>query len=117
VIPLGARTQGHIRCVAPPSPAANVPTWEGIACRWGNAQVWFRNDLFPAGHPDAGTLFSVLALLPDHDPPVRPNMLYLGTQFFTQLEIRLRYGGIPFHPTTSGPAQPVAHSDCGEITG
>jgi hypothetical protein len=120
VIPFWIRVAGRIDCVARPGSASNVPTWEGIACRWGNAQVWFRNDLFPAGHPDAWTPFSVLALLPDHDPPVRPRVLYLGTQFFTQhtqLEINLRYGNIQFHPTPSGPPHPVAHSDCGEITG
>jgi hypothetical protein len=60
--------------------------------------------------------FTVLALLPDRDPPgpTSPHIL-LGAQFFThhsRLQLWLRYGDIVDEANT---LRPLAHSDCGEI--
>ncbi len=98
---------------------ASAPTWRGIPCKWGNTQLWLRNNLRPALHPDAWMPFSVLALFPDRDlPGPTPAFFLLGTDFFkhhSRLRITLRYGDIEYEAGPRGP-MPRAFSDCGEIS-
>jgi hypothetical protein len=66
--------------------------------------------------PEAWMAFSVLALLPERDPPgPPPAFIQLGTQFFvhhSRLQITLRYGDIEYEP---GSRRPVPTSDCGDL--
>lgn len=117
VIPRHIQQAGRIVCTPAPSKDP-PPRWRGVPCQWVNSQMWLRNDVFPNQHPDAWMLFSVLALLPDVDPPGPPPFLYLGTNLFThhsQLRVTLRYGDIQYTQGPHGP-DPVPYSDCGDIT-
>ena len=62
-----------------PSWAGAVPAWRGIPCQVGRAQVWL---------PVQGTAllrpFSLLGLLPRHDPPDWLPYVLLGAQFVQQ---------------------------------
>ena len=119
IVPFHAQTAGNLRwtpLMRPVASPAPEPMWRGIPCVWGQALLWFRNDLRPALHPDAWMPFTVLGLFPDRDPPgPTPPHILLGTQFFlhhSRLRLSLRYGEIEYEPVTR---RPRAFSDCGGI--
>ena len=62
-----------------------VPDWRGIPCRLGRVEMWL---------PGEGTLllrpFSLLALLPERDPPEWLPYALLGVQFLQEYRVVVR---------------------------
>jgi hypothetical protein len=67
-----------------PGWAQSVPPWHGVPCAVGRVQIWL---------PVYGHLpyrpFSLLGLLPQHDPPDALPYIYLGVQFLLEYRATL----------------------------
>jgi hypothetical protein len=66
-----------------------VPTWFGIPCRIGRAEVWL------AVQEDQGLRqpFSILVLLPQQDLEDAAPFVYLGAQFLVEHKVRVLLEG------------------------
>jgi hypothetical protein len=68
-------------CASEPGWSAPVPDWRGIPCRIGRVEMWL-----PIEDTFLLRPFSLLALLPERDPPEWLPYVLLGAQFLQEYQ-------------------------------
>jgi hypothetical protein len=62
-----------------------IPTWHGIPCRIGRVKLWLAIEEGSGSYRK----FSVLALLPQDEPPDSSTLIHLGTQFLLEYQAQV----------------------------
>jgi hypothetical protein len=89
VIPPTARNILNLDVYPVPGWRGRIPSWYGIPCRIGRVILWLANEENP-GQPRP---FSLLALLPQQEPPDAPPFIQIGAQFLVEYRGQLLLDG------------------------